>query len=213
VFNAIGSGVLVTPFNNLNKPDFSYDEAAIHLTRTLRKFNDGVPGGSNNELGTSASLTWAFAETPLTLNVNNVPTQLDQVTIAQMEFITAAFNSISQVADITFTRIGTGTTGASAFSDSANISFSNFGDYDGNGFNYDDDAVYYQDSRQYSVMSYFSEQETGALYADFVPDDTGQDFVYVGGFPTNLMLHDIAALQRLYGANTDVRSGDTILGI
>jgi len=47
----------VTPFNNLNKPDFSYDEAAIHLTRTLRKFNDGVPGGSNNELGTSASLT------------------------------------------------------------------------------------------------------------------------------------------------------------
>jgi len=111
VFNAIGSGVLVTPFNNLNKPDFSYDEAAIHLTRTLRKFNDGVPGGSNNELGTSASLTWAFAETPLTLNVNNVPTQLDQVTIAQMEFIT---------------RIGTGTTGPSAFSDSANISFSNF---------------------------------------------------------------------------------------
>ncbi|WP_051881819.1 M10 family metallopeptidase C-terminal domain-containing protein [Parvularcula oceani] len=63
---------------------------------------------------------------------------------------------------------------------------------------YGGDAVYFEDSRQYSVMSYWSERETGA-------DFSGREVL-------NLMLYDIAALQRLYGPNTQTRAGDTTYG-
>lgn len=59
-------------------------------------------------------------------------------------------------------------------------------------------AEYVQDSLQYTVMSYFDETNTGANY---------------GGLkPTTPMLHDIAALQAIYGANSATRSGDTTYG-
>lgn len=59
-------------------------------------------------------------------------------------------------------------------------------------------AVYREDTLQYSVMSYWSETETGANYGDF--------------YPSAPLLHDIAAIQRLYGANMSTRTGDTIYG-
>ena len=63
---------------------------------------------------------------------------------------------------------------------------------------YADDAEYREDSAQYTVMSYFDETATGADYGHV--------------YSTNLMLHDIAALQSLYGANAATRSGDTVYG-
>jgi len=63
---------------------------------------------------------------------------------------------------------------------------------------YADDAGYREDSRQYSLMSYFEEWNTGA------------DFK--GNKPSTPMLHDIAAVQRLYGANFSTRIGDTVYG-
>ena len=74
------------------------------------------------------------------------------------------------------------------------------GDYNaGNGgsITYGTDAVYFADSRMFTVMSYFSGGNTGAnttLYASLP------------------QLHDIAAIQRLYGANITTRTGDTIYG-
>lgn len=70
---------------------------------------------------------------------------------------------------------------------------------------YGNDATYYEDSRQYTVMSYFSESNTGANYR------TG------GGVGANQysavpLLDDIAAAQRLYGANMITRTGDTVYG-
>ncbi len=65
-------------------------------------------------------------------------------------------------------------------------------------------AIYFEDSRQYTVMSYFSERETGA---DYRLNGTGS--VYYASAP---MLDDIAAVQRLYGANTTTRTGDTVYG-
>ena len=59
-------------------------------------------------------------------------------------------------------------------------------------------AEYSQDSVQYTVLSYFG---AGA---------TGGDFK--GAFASTLMLHDIAALQAVYGANTTTRTGDTVYG-
>lgn len=73
------------------------------------------------------------------------------------------------------------------------------GDYDGDGANnYASNAVYFEDSVQYTVMSYWSETNTGA------------DFNF--RYPTGLMLHDIAALQRLYGANTTSWTTNTVYG-
>jgi len=74
------------------------------------------------------------------------------------------------------------------------------GDYNaapGVKFIYDESAEYIEDSEQYSVMSYFDESSTGADYA---------------GYPVTPQLHDIAAIQRLYGANTTTRTDNSIYG-
>jgi len=69
---------------------------------------------------------------------------------------------------------------------------------------YSASAVYYEDSRQYSVMSYFSERETGA---DFRTNGAG-----TSRYSSAPLLDDISAAQRLYGANMTTRTGDTVYG-
>jgi len=66
------------------------------------------------------------------------------------------------------------------------------------GFEYDADAFYVQDTLQYTVMSYFAASETGANHK--------------GNFLKTLGLHDITALQRLYGANMETRTGTDTYG-
>jgi serralysin len=80
------------------------------------------------------------------------------------------------------------------------------GDYNANGspITYAADATYLQDSRQYTIMSYFDASNTGA---DSVLDSTGLS--YSAATP---LLHDIAALQAMYGANMTTRTGDTVYG-
>jgi Ca2+-binding RTX toxin-like protein len=68
---------------------------------------------------------------------------------------------------------------------------------------YNNDAVYFEDSRQYTVMSYFSELNTGGDYRT-----SGGSSRYAAA----PMIDDIAAAQRLYGANTSTRTGDTVYG-
>ena len=84
------------------------------------------------------------------------------------------------------------------------IGFLHPGDYNGNlgdTITYQDNAAYIEDSRQYSIMSYFEAYETGAFH-------------YSNGvkYASTLLLHDIAAVQRLYGANMTARTGDTVYG-
>ncbi len=69
---------------------------------------------------------------------------------------------------------------------------------DGQSFTYTNDAEYYEDSRQYTVMSYFNETNTGANFA--------------GRYSAVPMLDDIAAAQYEYGANMTTRTGDTTYG-
>ena len=69
---------------------------------------------------------------------------------------------------------------------------------------YGANATYFEDSLQYSVMSYFSERETGANYR---VNGTGNT-----RYASIPQLDDIAAAQRLYGANTTTRTGDTTYG-
>ncbi|CAL1691560.1 hypothetical protein MMB232_01704 [Brevundimonas subvibrioides] len=69
---------------------------------------------------------------------------------------------------------------------------------------YDNRASYFEDSRQYTVMSYFSETNTGGRFAIY--PSTARSY------PSAPMLDDIAAAQRLYGANMSARTGDTVYG-
>ena len=62
---------------------------------------------------------------------------------------------------------------------------------------YEANAEYFQDSLQYSIMSYFASSSTGAVRTSFAATP---------------MAHDIAAMQSLYGANPTTRTGDTVYG-
>lgn len=68
---------------------------------------------------------------------------------------------------------------------------------DGGSITYADNAVYFEDSRQYTVMSYFSEPSTDANFG-------------AGRYPSAALLDDISAAQRLYGANMTTRTDDTV---
>lgn len=79
------------------------------------------------------------------------------------------------------------------------LNFDHPGDYDaGDGATYFWDAEYYEDSLQYTIMSYFPEDETGA------------DFN--GASPDSLMLHDIYVVQQVYGEDDQTRLGNTRYG-
>ena len=82
------------------------------------------------------------------------------------------------------------------------------GDYNfavGGNITYAHDADYFQDSYQYSIMSYFNAGNTGAK--GFVNWSTG--FYQT---PQTPMVDDIAAVQAMYGADQTTRTGDTTYG-
>lgn len=60
------------------------------------------------------------------------------------------------------------------------------------------DVTYAEDTRQFSIMSYWSEKNTGG-------DNKGH-------YASAPLLDDISAIQHLYGANMTTRTGDTIYG-
>jgi serralysin len=62
---------------------------------------------------------------------------------------------------------------------------------------YEANAEYYQDSLQYTIMSYFASSSTGAVRT---------------GFAATPLADDIAAMQSIYGPNMTTRTGDTTYG-
>ena len=85
----------------------------------------------------------------------------------------------------------------------------NFGDdQDGDGvpdpITYEGDAFYYQDSTQYTIMSYFDSFETGAQPIDW----NLMRYVYA----STPMIHDVAVIQAKYGADMTTRTGNTTYG-
>lgn len=69
---------------------------------------------------------------------------------------------------------------------------------------YANHAEYYQDTRSYSILSYWNPRDIGAR--DF--DWTRMNIAY-GSTP---MIHDILAMQMKYGADMTTRTGDTVYG-
>ncbi|MEN4752960.1 serralysin family metalloprotease [Pseudomonas sp. Ps21-P2] len=79
------------------------------------------------------------------------------------------------------------------------LGLSHPGDYNaGNGNPTYADATYAQDTRGYSVMSYWSETNTGQNAK--------------GAYASAPLLDDITAVQKLYGANLATRAADTTYG-
>ena len=79
------------------------------------------------------------------------------------------------------------------------LGLSHPGDYNaGEGNPTYNDVTYAEDTRQFSLMSYWSETNTGG--------DNG------GHYAAAPLLDDIAAIQHLYGANLSTRTGDTVYG-
>lgn len=74
------------------------------------------------------------------------------------------------------------------------------GDYNagpGVDITYDTHAQFAEDSHQYSVMSYFDEDNTTGSF---------------GSYPDTLLMFDILAVQQLYGVNRNTRAGDSVYG-
>jgi serralysin len=71
-------------------------------------------------------------------------------------------------------------------------------------FSYANYAEYAQDSGQYTVMSYFAPEETGALLIDWS--------TFYFNDPQTPLVHDILAIQSKYGADLTTRAGDTVYG-
>ena len=80
------------------------------------------------------------------------------------------------------------------------LGLSHPGDYnaeEGVTLTYAQHAEYYQDSLEYTIMSYFASSSTGATRTSFAATP---------------LAHDIAAMQSLYGVNLTTRTGDTTYG-
>ncbi len=81
-------------------------------------------------------------------------------------------------------------------------------DNDGDGvpdpITYEGDAYFFQDSMQYSIMSYFDAYETGAQHIDWN--------LLSFGYASTPLVHDVAAIQAIYGADMTTRTGDTTYG-
>lgn len=87
-----------------------------------------------------------------------------------------------------------------------NYNFSDDNDGDGvpDPITYGGDAFYFQDSHQFSIMSYFNSYETGAQPIDY----NFMRFLY----PSTPMVDDVYVIQQKYGADMTTRTGDTTYG-
>ena len=242
------------------KASFTIDRAGLQLTGFNAETLKPEPGWGGTA-GQAFTVSYAFRATA----PSRMPSDTDgfqRFYSAQIIQAEQALLAWSDVANITFVRVGVGIEGEAAYSDGAAILFGNYssgesgsaafanypgsiqpfssagdvwvnitsgsnsfplpgnygaqvlihetghaiglahpGDYNaaaGVSISYSNNAEYYEDSRQYTIMSYFNETNTGASYN--------------GRYAATPQLDDIRAAQYEYGPNMNTRTGDTVYG-
>lgn len=242
------------------KPSFSIDRAGLQMTGFNPATMEPYPGWGG-VAGQAYTVTYAFRSTAPEVMPSDT-SGFQRFNAQQIYQTEQALLAWSDVARISFVRVGIGSSGEGAYSNDASILFSNYtdgedgasafahypgnpsasassgdvwinitagsnsfptmgnyggqvllheighaiglahpGEYnatDGKTFSYANDAEYYEDTRQYTVMSYFSERNTGGEYG--------------GRYAAAPQLDDIRAAQIEYGANTSTRTGNTTYG-
>ncbi|MEY4254863.1 MAG: hypothetical protein RLZZ141_90 [Pseudomonadota bacterium] len=244
VGNTRGGGLIVN-----GKVSKTASEAGDILTRSGYRWLDS----SDGKIDGVTNISFAFKSSA----TNTDPASFSRFTEAEINFTLAMLVSWSDVANVQFNRVGTGTVGNQAYSNNATILFSNYsaadgsaayaylpgstniasasgdvhvninyassrnydyltygrltiahefghalglvhpGNYNGGAPTYASSASYAEDSRQYTLMSYFDASFTGA-----------SAYMYA----STPLMDDIAAAQKLYGANMTTRTGNTVYG-
>jgi serralysin len=72
-------------------------------------------------------------------------------------------------------------------------------------------AEYAQDARNYSIMSYWNPRDMGSTPTGVVTRDFDWSLMSLA-YGATPMVHDIAAMQKIYGADMTTRTGDTTYG-
>jgi serralysin len=188
----------------------AFDEAQRSATREIMQSWDDVAAVSFREASADdADMNFAnLASAPTTQAYARIPTAaLDATLGGQVREIGGdSWISASQASNF---QLDEGGYGLQTLLHEAghSIGLSHPGAYNaapGLSITYPVNAEYAQDTRAYSVMSYFNASSLGARHFDFNVSTT----VY-SGVP---LIHDIAAIQRMYGADMTTRTGDTVYG-
>ncbi|MEM7633294.1 MAG: M10 family metallopeptidase C-terminal domain-containing protein [Pseudomonadota bacterium] len=91
------------------------------------------------------------------------------------------------------------------------LGLSHGGDYNGGSPQYGNTSTgweFAEDSQQYTIMSYFDADNTGA---DWGNNNTWSPYIWENSAQTP-MVYDILAIQQMYGADYTTRAGDTVYG-
>lgn len=206
-----------------NKPSYTTDQAAKQLTRQNLRFHDRN-GDSKIDVNYTVDNSFTRAQqrrvrqalqswqdvaninfreqgggSDGTLNIRNDPRSGGGVATFPNRYTTSPSATIGTKGESASPGLGSHFAVTTIHEIGHAIGLHHPGNYDGGGFSYKRNAVYAEDTKARSVMSYWSERE-----------HKGHDFKLQN--PSAPMMDDIAAAQRLYGANHQTRHTDTTYG-
>ena len=205
------------PTNGSNSPESSglvvmttHEKTTAELAFKL--WDDLIPITLSETTSTRANITFNYSTTTVSdgtytkgFGTSDTSTH-DKITAAQVWIDANASWPSNQSSAIAPESYGTATY---IHEIGHSLGLSHPGTYDagsGGAITYANDAVYAQDNREYTVMSYFGGYNTTTKA--WTQDGTSLSWLY----PDTPMVDDIAAVQSLYGADTTTRTGNTTYG-